>query len=66
LMIETPYRNEVLLGALLANLQPNTRLSLSCGLTLREGFTRTDSVGAWKSKPIQLPSDVPVVFSLQG
>jgi 16S rRNA (cytidine1402-2'-O)-methyltransferase len=66
LMIETPYRNEALLGALLTNLQPDTRLSLSCGLTLRDGFTRTDRVGDWKSKAIQLPNDVPVVFSLQA
>ena len=64
LMIETPYRNEALLGALLAHLQPATRLSVSCGLTLPGGFTRTDSAQAWKSRPTPLPADIPVVFSL--
>jgi 16S rRNA (cytidine1402-2'-O)-methyltransferase len=64
LMIETPYRNEALLGALLTHLQPGTRLSASCGLTLPDGFTRTDTVQAWKTKPTTLPADVPVVFSL--
>ena len=64
LMIETPYRNEALLAALLAHLQPGTRLSASCGLTLPDGFTRTDTVQAWKAKPSTLPADVPVVFSL--
>lgn len=64
LMIETPYRNEALLGALLAHLQPSTRLSVSCGLTLPDGFTRTDTVQAWKIKPTTLPADVPVVFAL--
>ncbi len=64
LMIETPYRNEALLGALLAHLQPATRLSLSCGLTLPGGFTRTDSVQGWKARPSTLPGDVPVVFAL--
>ncbi|MES2993303.1 MAG: SAM-dependent methyltransferase [Pseudomonadota bacterium] len=64
LMIETPYRNEALLGALLAHLQASTRLSISCGLTLASGFTRTDVVQAWKSRPTALPADVPVVFSL--
>ena len=64
LMIETPYRNEALLGALIAHLQPNTRLSVSCGLTLPAGFTRTDAVHAWKSRPTALPTDVPAVFSL--
>lgn len=64
LMIETPYRNEVLLGALLAHLQPATRVSVSCGLTLPDGFTRTDSVQGWKARPMALPNNVPVVFSL--
>ncbi len=64
LMIETPYRNEALLGALLAHLQPATRLSISCGLTLPSGFTRTDTVQGWKARPTALPGDVPVVFSL--
>ena len=64
LMIETPYRNPALLGALLAHLQASTRLSVSCGLTLPGGYTRTDTVQAWKAKPTTLPADVPVVFSL--
>ena len=64
LMIETPYRNDVLLAALLAHLQPATRLSVSCGLTLPSGFTRSATVSFWKSQPSALPSDVPAVFSL--
>jgi 16S rRNA (cytidine1402-2'-O)-methyltransferase len=64
LMIETPYRNEALLGALLAGLSAATRLSVSCGLTLDRGWTRTDSVAAWKAKPAQMPKDIPAVFSL--
>jgi 16S rRNA (cytidine1402-2'-O)-methyltransferase len=64
LMIETPYRNEALLGALLAGLNPATRLSVSCGLTLAQGWTRTASVAAWKTAPTQMPKDVPAVFSL--
>ena len=64
LMIETPYRNAALLGALLTHLQPGTRLSVSCGLTLPGGYTRTDTVQAWKARPTKLPADVPVVFSL--
>ena len=64
LMIETPYRNPALLAALLAHLQAATRLSVSCGLTLPAGFTRTDTVQAWKAKPLALPADVPAVFAL--
>lgn len=64
LMIETPYRNAALLGALLAHLNPATRLSVSSGLTLAGGFTRTDSVAAWRASPHELPADVPAVFAL--
>ena len=64
LMIETPYRNAALLGALLAHLNPATRLSVSSGLTLAVGFTRTDSVGAWRARPRELAADVPAVFAL--
>jgi 16S rRNA (cytidine1402-2'-O)-methyltransferase len=64
LIIETPYRNEALLGALMAQLQAATRLSVSCGLTLPDGFTRTDTIQAWRAKPTSLPSNIPVVFSI--
>ena len=64
LMIETPYRNAALLAALLSHLQAATKLSVSCGLTLAEGFTRSDTVAGWKARPAALPADVPVVFSL--
>jgi 16S rRNA (cytidine1402-2'-O)-methyltransferase len=64
LVIETPYRNEAVLGALLAGLHATTRLSVSCGLTLAQGWTRTDTVARWKLAPAALPKDVPAVFSL--
>ncbi len=66
LMIETPYRNQVLLDALLTHLAPATRLSVSCGLTLGSGFTRSDSVSAWVARPTRLPADIPAVFALLG
>lgn len=66
LMIETPYRNRALLAALLAHLQPSTRLAVSCGLTLPAGWTRSDEVAAWRSRPVALPADVPAVFALQA
>ncbi len=64
LMIETPYRNAALFGALLASLQATTALSVSCGLTLAAGFSRTQSVAAWRQSPAELPAGLPVVFSL--
>jgi 16S rRNA (cytidine1402-2'-O)-methyltransferase len=64
LMIETPYRNEALLAALVAGLNDGTRLAVSCGLTLPGGWTRADTVGGWRQRPAQMPKDVPAVFSL--
>jgi 16S rRNA (cytidine1402-2'-O)-methyltransferase len=64
LLIETPYRNAAMLDALLASLQPATRVSVSCGLTAPGGFTRTDSVAAWRAAPSALPADRPAVFAL--
>jgi 16S rRNA (cytidine1402-2'-O)-methyltransferase len=64
LMIETPYRNEALLAALLSSLKGSTWLSVSCGLTLRQGWTRTDRIDQWIAVPARMPADVPAVFSL--
>ena len=63
LMIETPYRNTALVEALVAQLAPSTQLSVSCGLTLSGGFTRTDAVAAWRSRPTALPADIPAIFA---
>jgi len=64
LMIETPYRNEALLGALVAHLRSDTLLSVSCGLTLPQAWTRTDTVAKWKASAASVPADTPAVFSL--
>ena len=64
LLIETPYRNEALLDALLAHLQPATRLSVSSGLTLPDARTRTDTVQGWRNRPSPLSGKVPAVFCL--
>ncbi|NML15067.1 SAM-dependent methyltransferase [Azohydromonas caseinilytica] len=66
LLIETPYRNEAMLSALLATLQPTTQLSVSCGLTLETEWTRSDAVARWRAQPRTLPSDVPAVFVFQA
>lgn len=62
ILIETPYRNAALLSALVATLQPSTRLSVSVGLTLPEGFTHSEAVAGWRTHPLELPGDRPAVF----
>ena len=63
LVIETPYRNPALWQALLEHLQPQTLLNVSCGLTLAQGFTLTDTVARWRQRELALPTDVPAVFA---
>jgi 16S rRNA (cytidine1402-2'-O)-methyltransferase len=63
LVIETPYRNAALMQAMLATLAPATMLSVSCGLTLPEGWCRTASVAAWRAQPPAMPDALPAVFA---
>lgn len=66
IMIETPYRNRALMAALLECAAAGTRLSVSVGLTLPGGFSRTATVAAWRQKPPHLPERVPAVFLLEA
>lgn len=50
IVIETPYRNEVLWAALLATLSTKTRLTRAAGLTLPEETVETRSVTTWRER----------------
>jgi len=64
--IETPYRNAAMLEAALEALQPSTRLAVSCGLTLPEGWSATRTIAEWRATRAALPDRIPAVFSLLG
>lgn len=66
ILIETPYRNPVLLQALVQSLQPGTRLAVCCGLGLPNQQVRSASVADWKRHPLahDLPLTEPAVFLL--
>lgn len=64
LFIETPYRNAAVLQALLQTLHPNTRLSVSSGLTLEKSTTRSQSVQQWRDKPGGPDKNTPAVFAI--
>lgn len=66
LVIETPYRNAALMASLLEGLAPNTVLSVSCGITLPEGWTRSATVAAWRKQAVQMPDRMPAVFVWQA
>lgn len=64
IFIETPYRNAALLQALLQTLQSNTRLAISCGLTLDSARSKSATIAKWKQdKPIP-PLGLPTVFCI--
>ena len=66
LFIEAPYRNQALADAVVAALQPTTRLSISCGLTLDGGWTRSQPVALWRRTPAQVSDRMPAVFAIQA
>jgi len=52
IFIETPYRNDALLGALLETCAPGTRLCIAADLTLPAESIRTRAVADWRrSRP---------------
>ncbi|MDP2818809.1 MAG: SAM-dependent methyltransferase [Polaromonas sp.] len=64
IFIETPYRNTALLQALLQTLQANTRLALSCGLSLPTGWSYSALLSAWKRDKPAPPLGLPTVFCI--
>ena len=64
IFIEKPYRNAALLQALLQTLQGNTRLAISCGLTLGAAWTKSAAVAKWKQDKPAPPLGLPTVFCI--
>jgi len=63
IFIETPYRNDALLGALLDTCAPATRLCVAADLTLATESVRTHSVADWRRSRATLGKR-PAVFLL--
>jgi 16S rRNA (cytidine1402-2'-O)-methyltransferase len=63
IFIETPYRNDVLLAALLETCEPNTKLCVAADLTLASESVTTLSVGKWREKRTSIGRR-PAVFLL--
>jgi 16S rRNA (cytidine1402-2'-O)-methyltransferase len=49
IFIETPYRNDALLAALLGTCAPQTRLCIAADLTLATGSVKMRSVAEWRN-----------------
>ena len=65
LFIETPYRNNALLQALLQQLQPSTRLCIAVDLTAPTESIQTRTVAEWKNGTLDLHKR-PALFLIQA
>ncbi len=61
IFIETPFRNNQLLQALVRNCKPSTRLCIAADITLETSFIATRTIGEWSRKLPEL-NKRPTVF----
>ena len=66
LFIETPYRNDKMFSALLAQCRPATLLCVATDITLPGEQIKTRSIAQWKSQPALLLNKRPSLFLLLG
>lgn len=62
LFIETPYRNDGLLTALIATCRADTRLCIARALTTDEELVLTRTIGEWRTAPRPHLDRLPTVF----
>lgn len=62
IFIETPYRNDHLFGDLIANLHPETKLCVACGLLSENQFLKTKKVKDWKKAEKPNLAKIPTIF----
>ncbi|HVY75286.1 MAG TPA: SAM-dependent methyltransferase [Puia sp.] len=65
LFIETPYRNQAMLDALLKTCRGNTRLCVGVSLTGPSEFIRTKTIAEWKNTGLSLPKE-PAIFLINA
>lgn len=66
LIIETPYRSEVLFQSLIAALHETTRLCVASGLTGANSLLKTRTVKDWRGQPPPRLDRVPTVFLFEA
>ncbi|HUW00157.1 MAG TPA: SAM-dependent methyltransferase [Gallionella sp.] len=66
LFIETPYRNDRMLSALLAQCRPETQLCVATDITLPSEQIHTLAIAQWKSQPMPQLNKRPSLFLLLG
>lgn len=62
IFIETPYRNEKMIEAILKTCRPETKLCVAAGLTTSAEFAVTKSVADWKKTKKPEIAKIPAIF----
>ena len=65
IFIETPYRNNQLIEAILKTCQPSTRLCIAAELTAADEYIKTKTVREWKKEKTDFHKK-PVIFCLHA
>jgi 16S rRNA (cytidine1402-2'-O)-methyltransferase len=63
IFIETPYRNNQLIDALLSNCQPSTKICIAVDLTSDKEYIKTRTVSDWKKNKPDIHK-LPAIFCL--
>ena len=64
IFIETPYRNQHMLEAILSTCHANTKLCIACDISLNTEMIATKTVANWKQSPLPELHKRPTVFLL--
>ena len=65
IFIETPFRNDKMIKAVLNNTNDNTLFCIAANLTSHEEWIKTKTIHEWKNEKLDLHKK-PVIFLLQG
>jgi len=65
IFIETPYRNNQIIEAILKTCKPDTKLCIAAELTSKEEFIKTKPIEVWKKEKIDMHKK-PVIFLLMA
>ena len=63
LFIETPYRNQKMLEAILKTCRGETKLCIAAGITTKDEFIKTRTIAQWKKEKAEI-AKIPTIFLL--
>ena len=66
IFIETPYRNNQLIEALLKNCNNSTRLCIAVDITGKQEWIKTKTIGDWKNEKVDIHKKVAIFLLYAG